>query len=316
MGLAMATSLLAIYLALVVQFNSLTKPMLVFAAVPFQMAGGLMGLLLFDVPLGFMALLGLASLAGVIISHVIVLFEYIEEAHERGEPLRRAVIDAALVRLRPVLVTVLATVGGLIPLARRGGPLREPLCYVQIVELLTATLVTLGIVPILYVLFVEDLRLVRWAPPGEHTPEGPPSESTEHAVTMHGITAPDPRATLGKSPWHRMHGPACRSRVSSGSGPQAVAAGPQPIQTARVLDRRAANSSSRASANALGRSTWCMIANPVSWAMTMTARTAASSPPICSARCRSTLRLRSRRNNSTAPGCAAEWSRSSNGVGP
>ena len=58
----------------------------------------------------------------MIISHVIVLFEYIEEAHERGEPLRRAVIDAALVRLRPVLVTVLATVGGLIPLAIEGGP--------------------------------------------------------------------------------------------------------------------------------------------------------------------------------------------------
>jgi multidrug efflux pump subunit AcrB len=170
----MITSLLAIYLALVIQFNSLTKPMLVYAAVPFGMAGGLMGLLLFEVPLGFMALLGLASLAGVIISHVIVLFEYIEEAHQRGEPLRRAVIDAALVRLRPVLVTVLATVGGLIPLARRGGPLWEPLCYVQIVGLLTATLVTLGIVPILYVLFVEDLRLVRWAAPGAHTREGPP----------------------------------------------------------------------------------------------------------------------------------------------
>lgn len=179
MKMAMAASLLAIYLALVVQFNSLTKPMIVFAAVPFGMAGGMMGLLLFDVPLGFMALLGLTSLAGVIISHVIVLFEYIEEAHERGEPLRRAVIDAALVRLRPVMVTVLATVGGLIPLARRGGPLWEPLCYVQIVGLLTATLVTLGIVPIIYVLFVENLRLVRWSPPGEHTSEGPPAESAD-----------------------------------------------------------------------------------------------------------------------------------------
>ncbi len=186
MQVAMVTSLMAIYLALVIQFNSLTKPMLVYAAVPFGMVGGLMGLLLFDVPLGFMALLGLASLAGVIISHVIVLFEYIEEAHERGEPLRRAVTDAALVRLRPVMVTVLATVGGLIPLARRGGPLWEPLCDVQIVGLLTATVVTLGIVPILYVIFVEDLRLVRWSPPGEHKQEGPPPEYTEAAAAVHG----------------------------------------------------------------------------------------------------------------------------------
>lgn len=163
----MVTSILAIYLALVLQFNSLMKPMVIFAAVPFGMVGGLMGLLVSNTPLGFFALLGLSSLAGVIISHVIVLFEYIEEANERGESLRRAVIDAALVRLRPVLVTVLATVGGLIPLAIKGGPLWEPLCYVQIVGLLLATLVTKVVVPVLYVIFVEDLGWIRWGQPGQ-----------------------------------------------------------------------------------------------------------------------------------------------------
>jgi multidrug efflux pump subunit AcrB len=176
MAVAMVASIVAIYIALVIQFNSLAKPLIVFAAVPFGMIGGLMGLLIFDVPLGFFALLGLSSLAGVIISHVIVLFEYIEEAHDRGEPLRRAVIDAALVRLRPVLVTVLATVGGLIPLAVKGGPLWEPLCYVQIAGLLVATLVTKVVVPVLYVIFVEDLKLIRWAEPGEAAEDGPPSE--------------------------------------------------------------------------------------------------------------------------------------------
>jgi multidrug efflux pump subunit AcrB len=176
MAVAMVVSIMGIYLALVLQFNSLTKPLLVFAAVPFGMIGGLMGLLIFNVSLGFFALLGLSSLAGVIISHVIVLFEYIEEAHERGETLHRAVIDAALVRLRPVLVTVLATVGGLIPLAMKGGPLWEPLCYVQIIGLLVATLVTKIVVPVLYVLFVEDFKLIKWSAPGEHREEGPPAE--------------------------------------------------------------------------------------------------------------------------------------------
>jgi multidrug efflux pump len=107
---------------------------------------------------------------------VIVLFEYIEEAHERGEPLRRAVIDAALVRLRPVLVTVLATVGGLIPLALKGGPLWEPLCYVQIMGLLIATLVTKVVVPVLYVLFVEDFKLIRWDAPDGRALESSPAE--------------------------------------------------------------------------------------------------------------------------------------------
>jgi multidrug efflux pump subunit AcrB len=178
LALALVASLAMIYLALVLQFNSVTKPLVVFAGVPFGMVGGMMGLLPFHTPFGFMAFLGVASLAGVIVSHVIVLFDYIEEAREHGEPLHKAVVESALVRLRPVLVTVLATVGGLIPLAIEGGPLWEPMCYVQITGLLLATLVTLGIVPVVYVLFVENLKLIRWeidkhvTPPAGTAPTG------------------------------------------------------------------------------------------------------------------------------------------------
>jgi multidrug efflux pump subunit AcrB len=170
-GLALLASLAGIYLALVFQFSSVTKPLVVFAGVPFGMVGGMMGLFPFGTPFGFMAFLGVASLAGVIVSHVIVLFDYIEEACERGEPLRQAVIDSGLVRLRPVLVTVLATVGGLIPLAIEGGPLWEPMCYVQIAGLLLATLVTLGIVPVVYVLCVENLKIIRWEPQEKGLPK-------------------------------------------------------------------------------------------------------------------------------------------------
>jgi multidrug efflux pump subunit AcrB len=175
LSVALVISLVSIYLVLVWQFNSVTKPLVVFAAVPFGLVAGMMGLLIFGAPLGFMAFLGVASLAGVIVSHIIVLFDYIEDAHERGQTLHRAVIDSALVRLRPVLVTVLATVGGLIPLAIEGGPLWEPMCYVQIVGLLAATLVTKVLVPVLYVLFVENLKIISWDPSGLHQ-EGPPAE--------------------------------------------------------------------------------------------------------------------------------------------
>jgi multidrug efflux pump subunit AcrB len=159
---ALIVSFAAIYLALVVQFNSVTQPLLIYAAVPFGIVGGLIGLAIMGASFGFMAFLGVASLAGLIISHVIVLFDFIEEMKHKGEPLRQAVVDAGLARLRPVLTTVLAAVGGLIPLALKGGPLWEPMCYVQIAGMLVATLVTLVIVPVLYVIFVEDLRLVRW----------------------------------------------------------------------------------------------------------------------------------------------------------
>ena len=61
------------------------------------------------------------------------------------------------------------------PLALKGGPLWEPLCYVQIIGLLVATLVTKVVVPVLYVLFVEDFKLIKWAEPGTHAEEGPPA---------------------------------------------------------------------------------------------------------------------------------------------
>jgi multidrug efflux pump subunit AcrB len=162
LAIALTVSFMAIYLALVLQFNSVTQPLLVYAAVPFGVIAGLVGLLIMRSSFGFMAFLGVASLAGLIISHVIVLFDFIDEMRKKGEPLRKAVVDAGLARLRPVIVTVLATVGGLIPLALHGGPLWEPMCYVQIAGMLLATLVTLVLVPVLYVIFVENLHLVRW----------------------------------------------------------------------------------------------------------------------------------------------------------
>ena len=113
-------------------------------------------------PFGFMGFLGVASLVGVIVSHAIVLFDFIEEAHERGEPLREALLDAGIVRLRPVMITVGATVLGLVPLAMHGGPLWEPLCHAQIGGLTIATFITLLLVPVLYSIFVLDLKLIRW----------------------------------------------------------------------------------------------------------------------------------------------------------
>jgi multidrug efflux pump subunit AcrB len=184
LSLALVVSFLAIYLALVVQFNSATQPLLVYTAVPFGIVGGLIGLLIFGSSFGFMAFLGVASLAGLIISHVIVLFDFIDEMRHKGEPLRQAVVDAGLARLRPVLVTVLACVGGLIPLAMGGGPLWEPMCYVQIMGMLVATVVTLVLVPVLYVIFVEDLHLVRWEvePAPVATPESQVALPAEAAL--------------------------------------------------------------------------------------------------------------------------------------
>lgn len=158
----MLVSVVAIFLALVLQFRNAVKPILVFAAIPYGMVGAFLALWIMDMPFGFMAFLGIASLIGVIVSHVIVLFDFIEEAHHQGEPLVEALIEAGIVRLRPVLITVGATVTALFPLAKNGGPLWEPMCYAQIGGLLAATVVTLLLVPVLYAIFVLDLKWVKW----------------------------------------------------------------------------------------------------------------------------------------------------------
>ena len=102
---------------------------------------------------------------GVIVSHIIVLFDFIEEKHAEGEPLQQALLDAGILRLRPVLITVGATVTAFIPLALHGGPLWEPLCYAQIAGLMVSTAVTLLLVPVVYAVFVLDLKWVKWEKP-------------------------------------------------------------------------------------------------------------------------------------------------------
>jgi multidrug efflux pump subunit AcrB len=151
-----------IYLALVLQFRHAVKPLVVFAAIPFGLVGALAALYFMHEPFGFTAFLGIASLIGVIVSHIIVLFDFIEERREMGESLEESLLDAGILRLRPVLITVAATAIALIPLASHGGPLWEPLCYAQVGGLLISTLITLILVPTLYAFAVRDLKWIKW----------------------------------------------------------------------------------------------------------------------------------------------------------
>jgi multidrug efflux pump subunit AcrB len=162
LAVVLLISLVGIYLALLIQFNNAVKPLLVFAAAPYGTIGALIALAVMHAPFGFMAFLGVASLIGVIVSHVIVLFDFIEEMHEKGEPLERALPDAGIERIRPVMITVGATILALFPLALEGGPLWKPLCYAQIGGLAVATFITLLLVPVFYAIFVLDLKWIKW----------------------------------------------------------------------------------------------------------------------------------------------------------
>jgi multidrug efflux pump subunit AcrB len=185
LAVVLAVSISAIYLALLFQFNNAVKPLLVFAAAPYGVAGALIALWIMNTSFGFMAFLGIASLIGVIVSHVIVLFDFIEEMHAKGEPFEEAVIDAGIIRLRPVMITVGATVLALFPLAMHGGPLWQPLCYAQIGGLTVATFITLLMVPVFYSICVLDLKILKWGEEGtaeQTSPEVAPASAPAGAT--------------------------------------------------------------------------------------------------------------------------------------
>ena len=148
-------SLALIALAMMVQFRSIMKSLVVMLTVPLGLIGAFTGLATTHASFGFMALIGIVSLAGVIVSHIIVLSDFIEEERAAGVPLEIALMQAALVRLRAVLATVFATVCGLIPLALTGGELWRPLTAVHIFGLLFGTVLTLLLLPVLYFQFAK-----------------------------------------------------------------------------------------------------------------------------------------------------------------
>ena len=181
----LAISVASIFMALTFQFKNAIKPFIVFAAVPFGAVGALFGLWVMGSPFGFMGFLGIVSLVGVIVSHIIVLFDFIEEKHAEGEPFEQAVLDAGIMRLRPVMITVGATVIALFPLAAHGGPLWEPLCYAQIGGLTAATFVTLLLVPVFYAICVLDLKIVKWDRAVSNDSSLPETHSEPGSVPSH-----------------------------------------------------------------------------------------------------------------------------------
>ncbi len=149
-------AVLIILLLLVGQFNSLLRPLIILLTIPLALIGVTFGLLVTHSYFGFVTLLGIISLSGIVINNAIVLLDRIRiEIENNGLAPARAVIEAAQQRLRPILLTTATTIGGLLPLWLGGGPMWEPMAISIIFGLLFATVLTLGIVPVLYGLFYK-----------------------------------------------------------------------------------------------------------------------------------------------------------------
>jgi multidrug efflux pump subunit AcrB len=187
---AFVTALFLIFFILVTQFNSVTQPLIIMTSVVLSLGGAFLGLSVIRSPFGIiMTGVGVISLAGVVVNNAIVLIDYTNKLRDRGMPLREAIVSAGATRLRPVLLTAVTTILGLLPMVTgvsydfhewsvswvsESTQMWRTMAIVVIFGLMTATFLTLVVVPTLYSLFaslqsgagsfVEGIRRLYWRP--------------------------------------------------------------------------------------------------------------------------------------------------------
>ncbi len=161
LGLAMLAAILIVYVVMVATFRSLRQPLLLLVSVPFAATGAVLLQLATGVPLGVASLIGLLMLIGIVVTNAIVLVDLVNQYREKGLSAHDAVIAGGSRRLRPILMTALATILALTPMALgitgHGGFLSQPLAIVVIGGLVSSTVLTLVVLPTLYNL-VEGAR--------------------------------------------------------------------------------------------------------------------------------------------------------------
>ncbi len=155
-----ALAIFLVYVVMAIQYESFKNPLIILFSLPFGLIGVALGLWLSDLPEGLIVSmpvkLGIIMLAGIVVNNAIVLVEQIEIQRERGHSINQAIIEAVKLRLRPILMTTLTTVFGMMPLALglgRGSEMLQPLAIVIVWGLFFSMLVSLIIVPSLYNLF-------------------------------------------------------------------------------------------------------------------------------------------------------------------
>ncbi|MES1169549.1 MAG: efflux RND transporter permease subunit, partial [Leifsonia sp.] len=166
LGLALLAAILIVYVVMVATFKSLRQPLLLLVSIPFAATGAILLQLASGIPLGVASIIGVLMLVGIVVTNAIVLVDLINQYRSRGMLVGDAIVHGASRRLRPILMTALATIGALLPLGLgltgHGGFISQPLAIVVIGGLVSSTLLTLVVLPTLYNL-VEGSRERRMA---------------------------------------------------------------------------------------------------------------------------------------------------------
>ncbi len=152
-GLALVVALVLMYLILVIQFGSFLDPLAILISLPLSLIGVVLALLLTGDTLNIMSLIGVMLLFGIVAKNAILLIDFAKWSRARGASLREALIEAGRIRLRPIMMTTVAIIAGMIPVAMglgEGGDFRAPLGRAVIGGVITSTLLTLLVIPTVY----------------------------------------------------------------------------------------------------------------------------------------------------------------------
>lgn len=156
LGLALLAAILIVYVVMVATFKSLRQPLLLLVSVPFAATGGIILQVISGIPLGVASLIGVLMLIGIVVTNAIVLVDLVNQYREKGMKVGDALVHGTIRRLRPILMTALATIFALLPMAigltGHGGFISQPLAIVVIGGLVSSTLLTLIVLPVLYYL--------------------------------------------------------------------------------------------------------------------------------------------------------------------
>lgn len=154
---AVLIAIVLVYMVMVAQFESFSKPLIIMTCIPFAFVGVVAALLITRISLSIVGMLGVVLLIGIVVNHGIVMIDYIEQLRKSMKaPLEEVVAKGAAIRLRPVLMTVLTAALGMVPTAlalSEGGEMMQPLAVVIIGGLIMSTLVTLVLIPVIYIIF-------------------------------------------------------------------------------------------------------------------------------------------------------------------
>lgn len=155
---AVILAIVVVYMVLAAQFESFSQPLIIMASLPFAVIGAILGLLVSGQTANMMSMIGFTMLLGLVTKNAILLVDYANQAREKGMPLREAVLEACSLRLRPIFMTTLSTILGMMPIALgigEGAELRQSMGVVLVGGLTTSTILTLIVVPLMYLLFEE-----------------------------------------------------------------------------------------------------------------------------------------------------------------